>query len=87
MIRILGLSLGGASLLGLGIWGSSSATAADGEQPSTATPSVLATSAKSAPPVIPADAPPPAVSGEAISGAALEHRLDELERDIQGPAP
>jgi hypothetical protein len=87
MIRILGLSLGGASLLGLGIWGSRSATAADGEQTSTGTRSALAASARSAPPLMPADAPPPAGSGETISGAALEHRLDKLERDIQGPAP
>jgi len=50
---------GCVSLVGLGIWGCGSASAADGAQSTTTTRSPLASSTKQTPPSVPADSPPP----------------------------
>jgi len=63
--------------------------------------SALAASAKASAPPAPADAPPPshkpplpdqpnpasAGSAEDLGSAALEHRLDKLEKDIESSPP
>jgi len=97
MMRSFGRSLGCVALLAVGVGGCSSASAADGAGP-TVTRSALAASSKASPLSMPADAPPPphepprsdhrpspppAGSGEGIGSAALEHRLDKLEKDLQ----
>jgi hypothetical protein len=102
MIRSAARSLGSVALLGLGVWGCSSASAADGGQSPTVNRSALAASSKTSSPSVPADAPPPphkpalseqppspapASSAEDLGSAALEHRLDKLEKDIASSPP
>jgi hypothetical protein len=88
MIRGLRVALGYVSLLGLGVWACSSASAADadGRPRSKAARNIPITSARNTPPAAPVDAPP-AASSEPLGSAALEHRLDQLEREINGAQP
>jgi hypothetical protein len=82
MIRSVGRSLGSVALLSLGVWGCSSASAADGGQSPTGHVPAAAPPPHEAPLPDHSASPPPASSAEGIGSAALEHRLDKLEKDL-----
>lgn len=88
MNRSSAAQLAYATLLALGVWSCSSASAAAGEPRSTSQRATATTSAKPTLPSASARATPPRLpqatsSNDVLGSTALEHRLDQLEKDIQ----